>query len=90
MKMNLDEIIKNYSKAKSPESLQKDLDSISNFEKDLNNIDPNYKDNLFDKLLNSNKNAKSENKQNLNHKDFSGMDLKDAISQMVSLRCNNN
>lgn len=90
MKMKLDEIIKNYSKAKSPESLQKELDSISNFEKDLNSIDPNYKDNLFDKLLNSEKNAKKENQQNSNHKDFSGMDLKDAISQIVSLRCKHN
>ncbi len=82
MKINLDEVIKNYSKAKSSESLQKELNAISNFEKDLNSIDQNYKDNLFDKLLNTNNNAMLE-------KAFSGLDLKDAISQMISLKSDN-
>ena len=89
MKINLDEIIKNYSKDKSPESLQKELNSISNFEKELNNIDPNYKDNLFDKLLNANKTAIGENHENIVKRGISGMDVKDAISQMISLKNNN-
>lgn len=88
MKINLDEIIKNYSKDKSPESLQKELNSISNFEKELNNIDPNYKDNLFDKLLNSNKTAIGENHENIVKKGISGIDVKDAISHMISLKNN--
>jgi hypothetical protein len=89
MKMNLGEIIKNYSKAKSPECLQKELNSISNFEKELNSIDPNYKDNLFDKLLNSDKKTINNQHEKIGNVPISGMDFKDALSNMISLNDKN-
>ena len=89
MKMNLGEIIKNYTKEKSPQYLQKELNSISKFEKELNSIDHNYKDNLFDKLLNSDKKAISDQHEQIGNVPISGMDFKDALSNMISLNDKN-
>lgn len=85
MKMNLGELMKNYPKAKCPQTIQKELNAINNLEKDLNSIDPNYKENLFDKLLNSDKNVLNNKLDQKNKGGFSGIDLKNAFCSMISL-----
>ncbi len=90
MKMNFEKFINNYANTKNNEiDIKKDFSTLSKIEKELNCIDIDYKENLFEKLLNlDNKKFKKENINNFsrnerNNKDHNIVYLKNIESKKL-------